>query len=62
MQANKQYVIWRWDYQYVARVTHLAEHRIACEWKRMEAGEKMAASVAFRNGKLHREQPAKFGR
>ncbi len=63
VQPDVQYVVWTWDNQYyVFRVTVLAEHRVAFEWKRLDHGATIAANIAYRNGVRHREQSAKFGR
>lgn len=63
VQPDVQYVVWTWDNQYyVFRVTVLAEHRVAFEWRRLGHGATIAANIAYRNGTQHRDQSAKFGR
>lgn len=50
-EPENTYVVWTWDNQYFAfRVTVIAEDRVAIEWRRMNAGARMASDIVTRNG------------
>lgn len=57
------YILWSWDNKrYAFWVTALGEDRVAIEWKELEGGARVAADLAYRNGKEHRLQGSLFGR